>query len=161
MARGSSSPRKRRTREHVLADLGVNFVERQALLCGYAVDRVFHDYGIDLLLLTYDEDGNTESGWIPLQVKATDKISLSRDGGEVTIRIDHADLRAWIAEPYPVILIVFDARIERAYWLYVQEHFADNRFGVRAEAGRTTVRIPVSQQLGPDAIRRFAPSATT
>jgi hypothetical protein len=28
-------PRKRRTREHVIADLAVNHVERHALLCGF------------------------------------------------------------------------------------------------------------------------------
>ena len=37
------SPRKRRTREHVIADLSVNHVERQALLCGYAIERWFHE----------------------------------------------------------------------------------------------------------------------
>jgi len=33
---------------HVLADLGMNHVERQVLLCGYSVDRVDQDYGYDL-----------------------------------------------------------------------------------------------------------------
>jgi hypothetical protein len=35
---------KTRTREHVLADLSINHVERQVLLCGFSVDRVQHDY---------------------------------------------------------------------------------------------------------------------
>lgn len=43
-------PRKKRTREHVLADLSANHVERVALSCGYAVDRVWNDYGLDLAL---------------------------------------------------------------------------------------------------------------
>jgi|GEM_PF-2778555 len=30
---------KRRTREHVIADLSVNYFERPALLCGYTVDE--------------------------------------------------------------------------------------------------------------------------
>ena len=41
----SRDPRKRRTREHVIADLAVNHVERQALLCGFTIERVVHDYG--------------------------------------------------------------------------------------------------------------------
>jgi hypothetical protein len=45
-------PRKKRTREHVLADLGANHVEKVALGRGYAVDRVWHDYGLDLALYT-------------------------------------------------------------------------------------------------------------
>jgi hypothetical protein len=40
--------KKRRTRQHVIADLGVNYVELQALQCGYLVERVARDYGIDL-----------------------------------------------------------------------------------------------------------------
>jgi hypothetical protein len=42
--------RKRRTRGHVLADLSANFVEKQALLCGYTAERVRLDYGIDLVV---------------------------------------------------------------------------------------------------------------
>lgn len=61
MPRRPDIHRKRRTREHVIANLGVNFVERQALLCGFSVERVVHDYGTDLLLFTYDNDGSTET----------------------------------------------------------------------------------------------------
>ena len=57
-------PKKRRTREHVIADLSANHVERQALLCGYAVERRAHDYGIDLVITTYDREGNVENGEI-------------------------------------------------------------------------------------------------
>jgi hypothetical protein len=49
--------RKQRTRQHIIADLSSNFVERFALLCGYSVERFFSDYGLDLTVLTYDETG--------------------------------------------------------------------------------------------------------
>jgi hypothetical protein len=48
----------------VIADLSVNFVERQALLCGYSVERVRYDYGYDLLLFTYNTKGEIERGFI-------------------------------------------------------------------------------------------------
>ncbi|MCI0381101.1 MAG: hypothetical protein L0215_26250 [Gemmataceae bacterium] len=48
-------PRKRRTREHVLADLSVNHLEKYALRCGYAVERISNDYGLDLAIFTFDE----------------------------------------------------------------------------------------------------------
>jgi hypothetical protein len=38
--------RKRRTREHVIADLSVNHVERMVLRCGWTVERVRRDYGL-------------------------------------------------------------------------------------------------------------------
>lgn len=63
MSRKKPVPRKkRRTREHVIADLSANHVERHALLCGYSVERCLHDYGIDLVITTYDTQGNVENG---------------------------------------------------------------------------------------------------
>ena len=61
-ARESPLAGKRQTREHVIADLGVIHVERQALLAGYTVDRFVHDYGLDLILVTYDAVGEVEPG---------------------------------------------------------------------------------------------------
>ena len=54
--------RKRRTREHIIADLAVNHVERQALLCGFTVERNRYDYGIDLEITPFDENGEIEPG---------------------------------------------------------------------------------------------------
>jgi hypothetical protein len=45
---------KTRTREHILADLAVNAVERQVLLGNGTVERIRSDYGMDLALFTYD-----------------------------------------------------------------------------------------------------------
>jgi hypothetical protein len=67
-------PKKTRTREHVIADLGVNHVERQVLLCGFSVERIEHDYGVDLLVFTYNAGGEVENGEIRLQIKATDRV---------------------------------------------------------------------------------------
>jgi hypothetical protein len=65
--------RKVRTREHVIAELAVNHVERQALLCGYSVERVVHDYGIDLILFTYSPEGETENDTVAR--KAGEKVA--------------------------------------------------------------------------------------
>jgi hypothetical protein len=45
--------RKRRTREHVIADLSINHVERLVLRCGWTAERTRYDYGIDLYMQTY------------------------------------------------------------------------------------------------------------
>ena len=52
--------RKRRTREHVIADLSVNHVERHILKCGCVVKRPTPDYGIDLELITFNKRGEIE-----------------------------------------------------------------------------------------------------
>jgi hypothetical protein len=57
---------KLRTREHVLAELGINHVEHQVLLCGFSIDRVQHDYGYDLTRATYSATGEFE----PLSIRA-------------------------------------------------------------------------------------------
>jgi hypothetical protein len=66
-------PGKQRTREHVIAALSVNFVERLVLKCGYVVQRPAPDYGYDLRLETFDELGNLEAEHVPLQLKATEE----------------------------------------------------------------------------------------
>lgn len=80
MARRKPIPRKRRTREHIIADLSVNHVERQVLLCGYTVERHRHDYGLDLLMSTYDHNGEVENGEVRLQLKATDHLNRVQGG---------------------------------------------------------------------------------
>ena len=70
-------PRKRRTRQHVIAELSVNYIERQALLSGFSVERIEHDNGVDLMLFAYNADGEIENGHILVQLKATD--DLGRD----------------------------------------------------------------------------------
>jgi hypothetical protein len=64
--------RKRRTREHVIADLAMNHIERQVLLCGHTLQRTVHDYGLDAILTTFNSRGEAENGLVWLQVKATD-----------------------------------------------------------------------------------------
>jgi hypothetical protein len=51
---------KLRTRAHVLADLSVNYVERQVLFCGCAVQRIYSDYGYDLMMSTFKPNGEIE-----------------------------------------------------------------------------------------------------
>jgi hypothetical protein len=149
--------RKRRTREHVIADLSVNFVERQVLLSGHTAERTRHDYGYDLMLTTYDTNGEPESGEVRLQIKATDSLPVLKGNGKVSWRIERSDLARWMNDPFPVILAVYDAQTETAYWLYVQRHFqAQSNFSLFT-AGRTvTVHIPVTNVLDLAAIRQFA-----
>lgn len=52
--------RKRRTRNHIIADLSANHVEKHVLHCGFTVERMVHDYGVDLLLYTYSPEGEIE-----------------------------------------------------------------------------------------------------
>jgi Domain of unknown function (DUF4365) len=158
LSRKKPVPRKkRRTREHVIADLSANHVERHALLAGYTAERRVHDYGIDLILLTYDEYGNVEVGEIKVQLKATDHLKMVVRGQMIACRIERADLRTWLHEPMPVILVMYDASTDTAFWLYVQEYFQQQPgFDPDRGSADVTVRIPRTNVVNAAAMEHFA-----
>ena len=155
--RRSRTERKRRTREHVLADLSANYVEKQALLCSYTAERVRLDYGIDLVVQTFNRRGEVESSRLLFQLKATDRIKTLAGGTAVSCRVEKADLAHWLEEPFPVALVLYDARLDAGYWLYVQQHFANLDGFNLAQCGKcVTVVIPRVNVLGREAMRALA-----
>jgi len=157
MARRSETERKRRTREHVLADLSANYVEKQALLCGYTAERVRLDYGIDLVVQMFNKVGEVESSRLLFQLKATDRIRTTVRANAVSCRIERADLGHWLEEPFPVVLVLYDAKIDAGYWLYVQNHFANLPGFDLARCGkRLTLVIPRLNVLDRKAMKRLA-----
>jgi hypothetical protein len=150
-------PRKRRTRQHVIADLSANYVERQALRAGYSVERSQHDYGIDLTIYTYDANGEVQNGQIVVQVKATERLRVLADGQTIAFAVARSDLEFWLHEPMPVILIVYDAREDVAYWLYLQAYFEERAEFRLSAAGHTVmVHLPKANVLDEAAVRQFA-----
>jgi hypothetical protein len=87
-------PGKLRTRAHVLADLSINYVERQVLLCGFSVDRVQHDYGYDLTMTSYQTTGEIEPGPVYIQVKATDHLPWLADEQTISWLVNRLHPRA-------------------------------------------------------------------
>jgi hypothetical protein len=149
--------RKTRTREHVIADLAINHVERQIILCGWTVERMVHDYGVDLTMYTFDAVGEVQNGDVAIQVKATERIRNLSSRQAISFPIARSDLVTWLAETMPVILVLYDVASDRAYWLYVQAYFERlTRFNLFRVGETVTVRIPVAQVLDTAAVRRFA-----
>lgn len=145
--------RKRRTREHVLAELSVNYLERRVLECGYGIERLRIDYGIDVDVVTFDTNGDVESGFLRFQLKATDHPNYLEDQTALRQRVAVADLKTWLFELYPMILMVYDAAQDHAYWLDVQEYV--NQHEVDFDAKTVTLRIPISNRLTADTVRSF------
>ena len=88
--------RKKRTREHIIADLSENHFERIALLKGFSVERTAHDYGYDIFLFSYDTNGEIENGYISVQLKATDSLTLINGNSKVSFPVDKKDLNLWL-----------------------------------------------------------------
>jgi hypothetical protein len=53
------------------------------------VDRVWHDYGIDLYVYAHGEDGGIENGNILVQAKATDRLRVLADQRTISVRVAH------------------------------------------------------------------------
>jgi hypothetical protein len=141
VARLGSAPKKQRTRQHVIADQSVNYVERFIIDEGHTAQRLERDYGYDLLLFTYDDQGYAEPGVAFLQLKASE--TLTQSGSHYVYDLDIRDYNLWMVENIPVFLILFDARRRRAYWLHIQPYFR-NDVSRQPRKGARTVRVDVS-----------------
>lgn len=135
--------RKRRTREHVMADQSVNYVERFIIDEGHTAQRLEHDYGYDLNVITYDSEGCVEPGSFFLQLKAAE--SLNGSGTHYIFDLDVRDYNLWMLEFLPVFLVLFDASRRRAYWLHVQSWFRQDP-ARQPKAGAKTVRVRVPKR---------------
>jgi len=144
-------PRKQRTRQHVIADLSVHYVERFILEQGHTAHRLGSDYGYDLLMSTFDEQGYAEPGSIYFQFKAQE--TLEARGAHYGYDLDIRDYNLWVREKMPVIFILYDASRRRAYWLAIQQYFrGDVVRRPRKGARNVRIRVPRRQVVNGRAI---------
>jgi hypothetical protein len=154
MARQMFGPRKQRTRQHVIADQSVNHVERFIIEAGHTAQRLEKDYGYDLILVTYDEQGYAEPGLVWLQLKAAETLRAARSG--YVFDLDIRDYNLWMLEEMPVILILFDASRRRAFWCDVQRYFhAAPTRQPRKGAKTVRLRVPRRQVVTRQAITKW------
>ncbi len=147
--------RKVRTRGHVIADLAVNFVERQILLAGFTMERTTHDYGLDTHMTTYDPDGQVENETVWFQIKSTDDIQVSATGETVKVRIESADLRYWLFELMPVILVLYEPENDRGYWIEAQQYAVELDLDAEEIGETVTLHLPATNLFSPDAVREI------
>jgi hypothetical protein len=153
-----SDRRKRRTREHIIADLSVNHVERLVLRTGWVVQRLNPDYGIDLFMETFDANGDIENGGVWFQLKATGTLKVRARSQAIPVRMEWRDLIFWLNERMPGILVIYDAGQDRAWWVYLQEvlRTMKRRQTTDRPAHTVTLRVPLTNVLDETAIRQFA-----
>ena len=71
-------------------------------------------------------------------------------------RVQRSDLVRWLAEQQPVILVLYDAKHERAYWLYVQAYFESlPRFRLSSIGRSTTVHFSAQDVVDEATIKQF------
>jgi hypothetical protein len=109
------------------------------------------------MVQTFNRRGEVENGWIPFQLKGTDRVKLVDGGRAVSCRIERADLRHWLKEWEPVVLALYDARADVAYWLFVRGYFAGLAgFDVNRAGERVSVSIPRSNVLNHETMQGLA-----
>ncbi len=143
MASKIFGPHKQRTHAHVIADLSVHHVEGFILQEGHTAQRLDSDYGYDLVLWTFDEEGYIEPDEVYFQVKASETLQVV--GSDFVFDLDIRDYHLWMLDRAPVIIILYDASRKRAYWLPIQKYFREDA-ARRPKKGAKTVRIRVAKR---------------
>jgi hypothetical protein len=138
--------RKRRTREHVIEEMGLNFLERQILRRAHQLQRFQQrEYGWDATMFHFAESGEIEDGEIRFQVKATDHLDLQGDA--VRFRVATADLHYWYWQHLPFVLVIYDAQRGRAWWVHLQS-FVDGHPDLLNPRRKTvTLTIPATNKV--------------
>ena len=135
--------RKLRTRQHIIEDLGFNHVERQVLLAGYVAERQLqNDYGYDGIINTFTESGEAENGNIFFQLKSTDYMQALAHQEAFAFDLSKRDLELWLTNLHMVLLVLYDAQKEIAFYVDLQTYFKENR--ILLKNVRKFVRIYIS-----------------
>ena len=120
--------KKLRTRQHIIEDLGLNHIEKQILLSGNILRRFGeNDYGYDGMIDTFNEQGETENLSFKIQLKSTDTLQLSAQKEGFIMDLSRRDLELWLKNTLTVLLILYDAQGEIAYFVDLQPYFNENR----------------------------------
>jgi hypothetical protein len=146
--------RKRRTRAHVLEDLGFNHVEKQVLLADYTVERIRFDYGYDGYIQTFNDNGEIEPNSILLQLKSTDNINFSKKKEtSITFDLSIRDLELWLLSKEMMLLVVYDAQVDKAFFVELKDYFSENREALQNARKFVRIFIPKKNVLTPKSIK--------
>jgi hypothetical protein len=149
--------RKRRINAHVIEDMSVNHFERFVFKKKYIVDCSLHDYGYDMSIETFNRKGEYEPGQIKVQMKAKKRPSYIKSKTILSFSCDRRDLNLWLIEPNPVILVVYDAKKEKSFWVYVQNYLRaiPKGYNHKKTKGTFNIHIPIKNKVNEKAIEKF------
>ena len=153
--------RKQRTREHIIEDLGFNHVERQVLYAGYTVMRYSqsNDYGYDGLIQTYSKEGEIEPFRLHFQLKSTDNIRFQKRKKSLAFDLSVRDLELWLYDSIIMLLILYDAKQEIAYFIDLQTFFNENSKTIHENRKFIRVDIPVDNVVTSQSFQKICHSA--
>jgi len=109
-----------------------------------------------MIISTFDSNGYVEEGTLLIQLKATDQIKHNKLKTHLVFTLDKRDLNTWYNEPMPVILALYDAKNDVAYWIYIQQFLrAIKGFKLSTVKKFYNINIPKDQILDTSAFKTF------
>ncbi len=147
--------RKRRTKEHIIGDLGYNYVERQILLAKYTMTLIQQDYGYDGIITTYDYNGEIENGYILIQVKATQSIKYSKKNKGFKFSISRKDLNHWAKDPSIVLLVLYDEPNHLAYFIDIQYYLRKKNINLLTVVKYLDIFFPIENLFNAQSVIKF------
>lgn len=139
----------RRTREHVIEEMSVNFLERKVLQRGHQlVPAIRREYGCDATMFHFSpKTGAIENGEIRFQLKATDH--LDRRKKHVTCRVSTKHLHYWYweAQQFPFVLVLYDAKKHEGYWIAIRQYVDDLQLDLSPEQQTIEIQIPWKNKI--------------
>lgn len=149
--------RKQRTRVHIIEDLGFNHIERQILYAGFTVNRYGHsnDYGHDGFFTTFNELGEVEGHLVQFQLKSTDSIQFSEKKNAFTFDLSKQDLELWLLGINKMLLILYDAKKEVAYFEDLQVYFKKKENSYIEDRKFVRIYIPIQNVFTPNNVHNI------
>jgi Domain of unknown function (DUF4365) len=144
--------RKQRTRQHIIEDLSFNHIEKQILLAGFTMNRNSNDYGIDGYIQTFRHTGEIHEKTIDFQLKSTDNIQYLEKKQAHTFDLSIDDLEFWLSKDRQMLLILYDAQKDIAYYIDLAIYFQKNRKSLAEINKFVRVYLPIHQVLNPQAV---------
>lgn len=86
-----------------------------------------------------------------------DSPEYSADSTTIRCRVERRDLELWQAESMPVVLVMYDAHDDVAYWLHIQTDKSSRVVNLRSrETATVSLRISRANRLDARAMRQIA-----
>jgi Domain of unknown function (DUF4365) len=147
--------RKQRTRQHFIEDLGYNHVERQVLYSNCTLQKYQFDYGYDAMINMYSETGEYENEILQVQLKSTDFIKISDITNTIAFDLSKRDLELWLYSSSTVLIIIYDAIQEIAYWVDLINYFKINKKSLEKVNKFVRIYIPIENRFDKEAIQKI------
>ena len=144
--------RKQRTRQHIIEDLSFNNIEKQVLLAGFTMNRNPNDYGIDGYIQTFMPTGEINKKTIDFQLKSTDHIQYMGKRKALAFDLSIVDLEFWLSKEQQMLLILYDAQKDIAYYIDLAIYFEKNRKSLAEINKFVRVYFPVHQVFNQQAV---------